>query len=92
MYRVTRYQLALFLIMVKTNVGYTVVAEFFVNKEEQQAITSALNAIKDGMEANGFRWDGRWWMCDMNLSEKNAITAVFPGSHLSLLYLIICYV
>ena len=81
MYRVTRYQLALFLLMVKTNVGFTVVAEFFVDREEELAITAALREIKCGMEKKGFNWDGRWWMCDKNWSEKNAISAIFPGAY-----------
>ena len=80
MYNTSSYKLALFLLMVKTNVGYSVVAEFFVDREEEVAISAALQVVKDGMEANGFSWDARWWMCDKNWSEFNAITSIFPGT------------
>ena len=41
-YKTTRYKLALFFICVKTNVGYSVVAEFVVQSETSNNIYEAL--------------------------------------------------
>ena len=45
-YKTTKYDLALFFICVKTNVGYSVVAEFAVLSETAESISEALAKLK----------------------------------------------
>ena len=44
-YKTTRYELALFFICVRTNVGYSVVAEFVVQSENSENIQEALTIL-----------------------------------------------
>ena len=46
-YKPTKYEVALFFLCVKTNIGYVVVAEFVVSSESAQEIGEALSIIKD---------------------------------------------
>ena len=46
-YKTTRYELALFFICVKTNVGYSVVAEFVGQSETSNNINEALTKLKE---------------------------------------------
>jgi hypothetical protein len=45
-YRTTKYDLALFFLAVKTNVGYTIVAEFVIQSETIEQIAEALEILK----------------------------------------------
>ena len=45
-YKTTKYELAIFFICVRTNVGYFVVAEFIVQSESADNIEEALNKLK----------------------------------------------
>ena len=45
-YKTTRYDLALFFLCVRTNVGYSVVAEFVTQSETAHQIGEALQIIK----------------------------------------------
>ncbi len=45
-YKTTRYDIALFFLCVRTNVGYTVVAEFIIQTETAEAIAEALKILK----------------------------------------------
>ena len=45
MYKTTKYELALFFIAVKTNVGYSVVEEFVVQSETADQITDTLSIL-----------------------------------------------
>ena len=51
-YKTTRYELALFFICVRTNVGYSVVAEFIVQSETAENIQEALSVLK--------QWNPEW--------------------------------
>ena len=51
-YKTTRYELALFFICVRTNVGYSVVAEFIVQSENTENIQEALAVLKE--------WNSEW--------------------------------
>ena len=42
----TRYSLLLFLLVIKTNVAYQVIATFVIESETKKSITEALNIIK----------------------------------------------
>ena len=73
-YKTTKYELALFFIVVKTNVGYSVAAEFVVQSEAAEQITEALNIPS--------LWNPEWqppyFMTDFSEAEMSAITTVFP--------------
>jgi putative methionine-R-sulfoxide reductase with GAF domain len=81
MYRTVPYQIALFLLMVKTNVGYSVVATFMLENEECKAIAEALRLIKEAVEIRGYDWVGKYFMADKSWAEYNGIKTVFPGKH-----------
>ena len=51
-YKTTKYELALFVIAVKTNVGYSVVAEFVVQSEMSEQISEALSILSS--------WNPEW--------------------------------
>ena len=74
-YKTTRYEVALFFVTVKTNVGYSVVSEFVVQSETKDSISEALKIIS--------RWNPTWnpefFMTDYSESEIGAITNVFPN-------------
>ena len=77
-YKTCKLALPLFFLVVRTNVGYSVVAEFIIQHEDTTSITEALKILRK-------RWDecdievGNF-MIDCQQSEENAIRAVFPDS------------
>ena len=77
-YKTCKLALPLFFLVVRTNVGYSVVAEFIIQHEDTTSITEALKILRK-------RWDecdievGNF-MIDCQQSEENAICAVFPNS------------
>ena len=77
-YKTCKLALPLFFLVVRTNVGYSVVAEFIIQHEDTMSITEALKILHK-------RWDecdievGNF-MIDCQQSEENAICAVFPDS------------
>jgi len=46
-YKTTKYEISLFFLSVKTNVGYMVVAEFIISSESAEEIAEALSVLKD---------------------------------------------
>ena len=74
-YKTTKYELPLFFICVKTNVGYSIVAEFITQFETTSHIEEALNMLK--------KWNPAWhpsqFMCDYSESEISALRGSFPG-------------
>ena len=73
-YKTTRYELALFFICVRTNVGYSVVAEFIVQGENAENIQEALTILTQWNP----EWNPRYFMSDYSEAELNAIQATFP--------------
>ena len=77
-YKTCKLALPLFFLVVRTNVGYSVVAEFIIQHEDTTSITEALTILRK-------RWDecdievGNF-MIDCQQSEENTIHAVFPDS------------
>ena len=77
-YKTCKLALPLFFLVVRTNVGYSVVAEFIIQHEDTTSITEALTILCK-------RWDecdievGNF-MIDCQQLEENAICAVFPDS------------
>ena len=62
-YKTTKYDLALFFICVKTNVNYTLVADFIIQHETAELIAEALDTLK----AWNPTWKPRFWMTDYSL-------------------------
>lgn len=75
-YRTTRYALPLFLLAVKTNVDYQVVASFIVQHETADPIAETLNILKDWNPS----WNPKFFMTDLSEQEINAVEEVFPGN------------
>lgn len=75
-YKTTQYDLALFFICVKTNVGYSVVAEFIVQSETAENIAEALTMLKQWNPA----WSPRYFMTDYSEAEIVALEEVFPST------------
>lgn len=71
-YRTTNYDLPLFFLVVPTNVGYTVVAEFCIQSERCEDIAEALEVLKS-MNPN---WTPRHFMTDYSEAEMLAIEQV----------------
>ena len=69
-YKTTRYELALFFICVKTNVVYSVVAEFVVQSETSNNINEALTKLKE--------WNPQYFMTDYSEAEMVALQQAFP--------------
>ena len=74
-YKTTQYDLPLYFICVKTNVGYTIVAEFIIQSEEHEQIQEALEILKT--------WNPEWcplyFMCDYSEAELLALEGAFTG-------------
>ena len=74
-YKTTKYELALFFICVKTNVGYSVVAEFVVQSETAESITEALEILKQWNP----QWNPQYFMTDYSEAEFVALGTAFPS-------------
>ena len=75
-YKTTCYELPLFFICVRTNVSYSVVAEFIVQSENAENIQEALTILTQWNP----EWNPRFFMSDYSEAELNAIEAVFPST------------
>ncbi|PIK47802.1 hypothetical protein BSL78_15345 [Apostichopus japonicus] len=76
-YRTTKYALPLFIMVVRTNVGYTPVATFICESETTAHIAEALSIIKEW----NLRWKPRFFMIDYSEPEYQALQDVFPEAH-----------
>ena len=79
-YKTTKYDLALFLLCVPTNVNYTVVAEFVTQSETAENIAEALSVIKQWNVA----WSPPFFMTDNSEAEQLAITNIFADCEIYL--------
>ena len=77
-YKTTKYEVALFFLYVKTNVGYVVVAEFVVSSESAQEIAEALSILKMWNPD----WNPAFFTSDYSEAEFLAVEQVFPSSQL----------
>ena len=73
-YKTTKYELALFFVAVKTNVGYSVVGEFVVQSETANQIAEALSILTSWNP----EWKPSFFMTDYSEAEMGAISIVFP--------------
>ena len=76
-YKTTRFDLPLFLLAVRTNVRYNVVATFIVQHETTDAISEALEIIKSWNE----HWCPKHFMVDFSHAQINAVEGVFSGTY-----------
>jgi hypothetical protein len=73
-YKTTKYDLALFFVCVKTNVNYTVVADFIVQSETSDQIKEALDVLKSWNPA----WKPPYFMSDYSEAQITALRNAFP--------------
>ena len=72
-YKTTKYDLPLFFVTVRTNVGYKVVAHFIVQSETTEQILEALNILKSWNKD----WKPAFFLCDYSEAEISAIEQAF---------------
>lgn len=58
----------------RTNVGYTVVAEFIIQEETSLQIEEALNIIQKWNP----KWKPKYFMCDYSEAEISSLESAFP--------------
>ena len=75
-YKTTRYELPLFFLSAKTNVGYSVIAEFVTHHERMEDIAEALQIIKDWNP----NYSPKFFMSDYSEAEMLAVEKVFPDT------------
>jgi hypothetical protein len=75
-YRTMKYELPLFFVCVRTNVGYSVAAQFIVQSESVERISEALSVLKE--------WNSNWnpphFLCDFSDAEFSALQLAFPST------------
>ena len=74
-----KYSIPLFFLCVKTNVSYTVVAEFIKQSETSEHILEALSMLKS--------WNPSWpehFMMDYSDAEMAAVRSLFPSTQVYL--------
>ena len=74
-YKTTKYDLPLFFICVRTNVGYSIVAEFIVQSEDTDSILEALNIVKQWNPT----WSPNFFLCYYSEAEIGALEQAFPN-------------
>ena len=79
-YKTTKYSIPLFFLCVKTNVNYTVVAEFIIQSETTEMIFEALSVIKSWNPA----WSPNYFITDYSDVEMGAIKKLLPDTQLYL--------
>ena len=75
-YKTTKYDLPLFFITVRTNIGYCVVAEFIIQCEDKLHIENALSIIKTWNS----QWKPNYFMTDYSEAEISALESSFPDT------------
>ena len=75
-YKTTKYELALFFVCVRTNVGYSVVGEFIVQSENTENIREAIEVLKKWNP----KWKPKYFMTDYSEAELTAIETTFPAT------------
>ena len=79
-YKTCKYSLPLFLLCVPTNVGYSPVATFIVERETRECIEEALALLKGWNP----KWQPSYFIMDFDESEIRAIEAIFPSVFITL--------
>lgn len=79
-YKTTKYSMPLFFICVKTNVSYTVVAEFISQYETSEHIYEALSILKTWNP----EWNPEFFLTDYSDAEIAAVNKLFPATQMYL--------
>lgn len=79
-YKTTKYSIPLFFLCVKTNVNYSVVAEFIIQSEATGMIFEALSIIKSWNPG----WNPNFFITDYSDAEMSAIKMLLPNTKLYL--------
>ncbi len=79
-YKTTKYSIPLFFLCVKTNVSYTVVAEFIIQSETSEHILEALSMLKSWNPS----WEPVYFMMDYSDAEMAAVRGLFPSTQVYL--------
>ena len=74
-YKTTKHELALFFVAVKTNVGYTAVADYVLQSETAEQISEALHILSSWSPL----WQPPHFMVDYSEAEIEAIQRTFPA-------------
>ena len=74
-YKTMRYELPLFFVCIRTNVGYCVVADFVVQSECAVSIKEALMILRSWNP----EWNSPYFMSDFSEAEISALEQTFPG-------------
>ena len=77
-YKTCKLALPLFFLVVKTNVGYSVIAKFVIQHEDTKSIAEALGILKERWDREGIQVAN--FMIDYQQSEENAIQGMFLES------------
>ena len=75
-YKTTKYSILLFFVCVKTNVSYSVVAEFIIQSETKEDIFEALSVLKLWNPD----WEPKFFLTDYSDAEIGAINKLFPAT------------
>lgn len=75
-YKTTLYDLPLFFVAVRTNVGYHIVGTFICENETSKAISEALQIFRDNCPA----WQPKYFLSDFQESQIFAVETVFTGN------------
>ena len=73
-YKTTKYSIPLFFVCVKTNIAYSVVAEFIIQSETKDDIFEALSVLKLWNPD----WEPKFFLTDYSDAEIGAINKLFP--------------
>lgn len=74
-YNTTVYDMPLYFLCVKTNVGMTIVSSFLVSSDTKASIREALSIISQWNST----WKPKFFMCDCDTREIDAVETVFAG-------------
>ena len=77
-YKTCKLSLPLFFLVVRTNVGYAVIAKFIVQHEDMTSITEAMSILRKSWDKEGINIGN--FMTDCQQLEENVICVVFPDS------------
>lgn len=77
-YKTTRYKSPSFLLVVKTNMDYQVVAAFSIEGETKENVIAALAIIKE----RNPDFNLLYAMVDCSTGENNALETLYPGKYL----------
>ena len=74
-YRTTQYAVPLYFVAVQTNVGFCVVASFFLEQDTTEYVQEALEIIKKWNSG----WNPKYFLTDFDMREIKALKQVFHG-------------